>query len=123
MLAMGQHFTGNFLSYAMLAQIDPGKIVNYFSVQSCLLTVGQHYTVLHSITQFWLRQINTTLFSSEKMTVCRSSRSQMFFKIGVLKNFALFTGKHLCWSLSLTKMMERRAATLLKRGSNTGVFV
>ena len=27
------------------------------------------------------------------------SRSQMFFKIGVLKNFAMFTGKHLCWPL------------------------
>ena len=29
----------------------------------------------------------------------KSSSSQMFFKIGVLKNFAIFTGKHLCWSL------------------------
>ena len=28
----------------------------------------------------------------------------MFFKIGVLKNFAIFTGKHLCWSLFLVKM-------------------
>ena len=28
----------------------------------------------------------------------RSSRSEMFFKIGVLRNFAIFTGKHLCWS-------------------------
>ena len=27
----------------------------------------------------------------------RSSRSQMFFKIGVLKNIAIFTGKQLCW--------------------------
>ena len=26
------------------------------------------------------------------------SRSQMFFKIGVLKNFANFAGKHLCWN-------------------------
>ena len=26
----------------------------------------------------------------------RSSRSQTFFKLGVLKNFANFTGKHLC---------------------------
>ena len=26
-------------------------------------------------------------------------RSQMFFTTGVLKNFAIFTGKHLCWSL------------------------
>ena len=29
----------------------------------------------------------------------RSSRSQMFFKIGLLKNFAIFKGKHLCWNL------------------------
>ena len=28
----------------------------------------------------------------------KSSRSQMFFKIDVLKNFAIFTGKHLCRS-------------------------
>ena len=35
---------------------------------------------------------------------CRSSRSQMFFKIGVVKNFAMFTRKHLCWSLFLIKM-------------------
>ena len=33
----------------------------------------------------------------------RSSRSQVFFIIGVLINFANFTGKHLCWSLSLLK--------------------
>ena len=29
----------------------------------------------------------------------RSIRSQMFFKIGLLKNFGIFTRKHLCWSL------------------------
>ena len=29
----------------------------------------------------------------------RNSRSQMFFKVGVLKNIANFTAKHLCWSL------------------------
>ena len=29
----------------------------------------------------------------------RSNRSQMFFKIVVLKNLANFTRKHLCWSL------------------------
>ena len=31
-------------------------------------------------------------------------RSQMFFKIGVLKKFAKFTGKHLYWSLFLIKL-------------------
>ena len=39
---------------------------------------------------------------------CRSSRLQMFFKIGVLKNFAIFTGKHLCWSLFLIKWQAFR---------------
>ena len=34
----------------------------------------------------------------------RSSRSKMFFKISVLENFAIFTGKHLCWSLFLIKL-------------------
>ena len=33
---------------------------------------------------------------SEKPVKYRSSRSPMFFKIAVLKNFATFTGKHLC---------------------------
>ena len=42
------------------------------------------------------------------------NRSQMFFKIGVLKKFANFTGKKLCWSLP---------ANLLKRDSSTGVFL
>ena len=42
----------------------------------------------------------------------RSSRSQVFFIIGVLINFANFTGKHLCWGLSL-----------LKRNFNIGVFL
>ena len=34
----------------------------------------------------------------------RSSLSQMFFKIGILKYFTNFTGKHLCWSLFLIKL-------------------
>ena len=34
----------------------------------------------------------------------KSSRSQMFFKIGVLKNLCNFTGELLCWSLFLTKL-------------------
>ena len=36
----------------------------------------------------------------------RSSRSQMFFKKGVLKNFANITEKHLCWSLFLIKLQS-----------------
>ena len=38
------------------------------------------------------------------METDRSSHLQMFFKIGVLKNFAIFTGKHRSWSLFLTAL-------------------
>ena len=42
-----------------------------------------------------------------KQEINRSSRPEVFYKKGVLRNFAKFTGKHLCQSL--------RPATLLKK--------
>ena len=45
----------------------------------------------------------------------RSGRSQMFFKIGVVKNFAIVTGNHLRWSLFLIRLQTFRSAILLKR--------
>ena len=36
--------------------------------------------------------------------IFRSCRSQMFFKIDILKNFTNFTGKRLWWSLFLIKL-------------------
>ena len=44
------------------------------------------------------------------------------YKKAVYRNFAIFTGKLLCWSLFLIKLKAFRLATLLKRNSNTGVF-
>ena len=37
----------------------------------------------------------------------RSSLSQMFFQIDVLKSFANFTGKHQCWSLASNFIKNR----------------
>ena len=50
----------------------------------------------------------------------RSSRSQMFFKTGGLKNFTIFTRKHQCWSLFFINFPQ---SSLLKRDSNTGIFL
>ena len=47
----------------------------------------------------------------------------MFFKITVLRKFAIFTGKQLSWSLFLVRMQGFMPATVLKRDSNTGVFL
>ena len=52
----------------------------------------------------------------------RSSRSHIFLIISLLITFANFTGKHLCWSLFLTKMQALRPTILLERDSNTSVF-
>ena len=49
----------------------------------------------------------------------QKQRSQLFLKISVLKNFTIFQGKHLCWSLFLIKLQAWTA--LLKRGSNAGI--
>ena len=51
----------------------------------------------------------------ETREVYKSNRSQMFFNTNALKNFLIFTRKHLYWSL--------RPTTLLKRDSNTGAFL
>ena len=48
---------------------------------------------------------------------------EVFCKKGVVKNFANFTGKHLCWSLFLITLQVFRPTTLLKRYSNTDVFL
>ena len=48
------------------------------------------------------------MFYKKTLSIFRSSRSQKFFKIGVLKNFAIFTRKHLCWSLFLIKLQAKR---------------
>ena len=37
----------------------------------------------------------------------RGSHWHMFFKIGILKDFAYFTRKHSCWSLFLTNVIKK----------------
>ena len=53
--------------------------------------------------------MNTWIFMMEQIYVWKrnfgSGRSQMLFKIDVLENFANITGRHLCWSRFLIKML------------------
>ena len=59
------------------------------------------------------------------MTLFKSSRSQVFYKIGIFKNFTIFTAKHehLCWNLFLIKLQLWRPATWLKENFNIGIFL
>ena len=47
-------------------------------------------------------------FHEEDDDIIRSSRWQMFLKIGVLKKFVIFTGKYLSWCLFLRKLLDFR---------------
>ena len=49
------------------------------------------------------------------LTHFRGSRPEVFFKKGVLRNFAELTGKHLCQRLFFNKVVGLKPATLLKK--------
>ena len=48
------------------------------------------------------------LTPQERLSFFIGSRLQMFFKISILKNFAIFTWKHFCWSVFLIKLQARK---------------
>ena len=52
-----------------------------------------------------------------------SSRPDVFYNKGVLRNLARFTGRHLCQSLFFNKVAGLRPAILLKMRLGTGVFL
>ena len=54
--------------------------------------------------EYWKIQkkaLNLNMFHAVKTGILRSSHFHMLLKIGVLKNFAIFTEKYLYWSLFL----------------------
>ena len=62
------------------------------------------------------------MHSTDVLSIKGSNRT-CSAKERVLNNFANFTIKHLCWSLFVIKLQAYRPATLLKRDSDTGVFM
>ena len=52
----------------------------------------------------------------------RSSGQEVFRKKSVLRNFAKFTGKHLCQNLFFNKVVGLRPAALLKKEADTFAF-
>ena len=86
---------------------------------------------LTSLTWYW---ITKTLLNDQSITsphnepqtspgFVQKQPLALFCKKGVFKNFANFTVKHLCWSLFLITLQFLKPATLLKRYSNTDVFL
>ena len=57
--------------------------------------------------------ISSTQIACDAMCVqcVQKQPPEVLFKKGVLKNFANFTGKHLCWSLFFNKVANPQAPT------------
>ena len=53
----------------------------------------------------------------------RSNRPEVFYKKGVLRNFAKFTGKHLYQRLFFNKVTGLRPQIYFKKVSDTGIFL
>ena len=80
---------------------------NMFQLPNNRFIIPGNYQCIIEAKKFYNKTINSTLSSDIPMPgmyiLYRSSRLQMFFEKGALKNFASFTKKHLCWSLFLIK--------------------
>ena len=78
-----------------------------------------HRTLITS----YFRPVNIAKFlrTAFLKNTSRSSRLQMFFKIGVLKSFPNFIGKNLFWSLFL-KSLQTESLQLCLKKSLTQVF-
>ena len=103
----------------------------FFTMLINIKTRHFHSSIIHQeqlfhrtlITGFF-RSVNIAKFlrTAFLQNTSRSSRLQIFLKIGILKRFANFTGKRLCWSLSL-KNLQADDLHGHKKDANTGVFL
>ena len=104
---------GYYVSFLVINPVDTWRKLNVHKTSwtsSERLMYVQFTSCVYGEVSFVLYLV--AIFSD--VWIIRSYRLQMFFKIGALKNFAKFTGKHLLWSLFLIK---------LQVFSNTAVFL
>ena len=64
-----------------------------------------------------------TPYNLSKLLVSEAATRGVLWKKGVLRNFAKFTGKHLCRSLFLIKLQASGLQLYQKRNSGTVVFL
>ena len=88
----------------------------FWSVFSCIQT--EYGDLQSEYRKIWTRK-NSVL---DIFHAVQKQPPDVFYEKGILKNFANFTGKHLCWSLFLINLQAFRPATLWKRDS-IGVFL
>ena len=84
-----------------------------------------HFREISLVLRFDALFIQRACYIFKKATIIKSSQPEVFCEKDVLRNFAKFTGIHLCQSIFFNKVagLRLRPATILKRDSGTGVSV
>ena len=99
-------------SYCIFLLLSCMNPVNTFSVLLCVL-----------LNMFWEQKLISWNEQNISVVICRSSRPKVFYKKGVLRNFAKFTGKHLRESLYFNKVAGLRSANVCLQGSKRPIFL
>ena len=108
-----QNTFGQLLLYLEPCQIS---VIEVFHRNSKSLTVfAKKKTYMFEGSNHALLAVSFSCIVNKITWRYSSSYSQMFLKIGVLKNFANFTGKQLRYNFYLIKLKALSPATLLKR--------
>ena len=99
-------------SYCIFLLLSCMNPVNTFSVLFCVL-----------LNMPWEQKLISWNEQNISVVICRSSRPKVFYKKGVLRNFAKFTGKHLRESLYFNKVAGLRSANVYLQGSKRPIFL
>ena len=134
-MSLKLNFSHANLSYYVCSII---KCFLFAGILNLRYTIPGH-TFLQTIHVFGSYEINFCYLAGIILYISNTKKQppEVFHKKGVLKNFPIFTGKHLCWRLFLIKLQTFfrcwrlfliklqtfSSATLLKRDSNISVFL
>ena len=102
--------TAHLASYTFLQEI----LINIKHVNPTALSTAKNTFFHRTLITSYVRPSNIAKFlrTSFLQNTSISSRLRMFFQTGVLKTFANFTEKHLCWSRFLKKL---QAGSFIKK--------
>ena len=108
-----------YIESNLFKSLSPSIRKRYFIRQNAF-AVAKQISYSHIQSSSMPNEAFSQLISTKSLkSDSRGRRSQMIIKIGARNDFAIFTGKHLCWSLFLITLQAVTSATLLKKGSNT----
>ena len=85
------------------------------SVKNVIITKSSIYNT--NLNYDYVHCLSLDFAESCKLCIVRSCHRRCFVRKGFLRNFAKFTGKHQCQSLSFNKVVDLKPATLILQNS------